>query len=281
MSSGKREDPKLLLLVACAAAGALVLRMVSELDLRGVWSLLLSMPEVPTAMATALGGVAVVRSVVTRRALRSRVTFAVVPADEFDPSIETVVRFAAQLARVRRTVRGWADFGASAIRVRLENDREGRLAYLLEVPARSQQLVRAALRTYEGVELRDPHAILNAGSTPTRHRVRAELVLAEPSVEPLARLALDPDPLAAFAAALRPLRPAAGERATCEPGGLVERCRHVDVPDHAEWQLHHDAGIHVWAAVAGRNRSDIRANDDTANAGCDRRDWNAGTAAFA
>jgi hypothetical protein len=76
--------------------------------------------------------------------------------------------------------------------------------------------VKGALRGFEGVELRDPSE-LRLPEPPDdrrRSRVRAELVLARPSLEPLARLGLDPDPLGAFAQAFTALRPDAGDRAS-------------------------------------------------------------------
>ena len=55
--------------------------------------------------AVALGSAAVgvvlgaLRIVATRRTLRSRIRLAVVPSDSFDPSLEAIARFAAQLTR--------------------------------------------------------------------------------------------------------------------------------------------------------------------------------------
>jgi hypothetical protein len=76
------------------------------------------------AMASAL---APQRFRATRRTLATRTAVAVVPADEFDPKAETVQRFAAELARSDHSLRGWFDRRARALRVRLTNDRKGRL----------------------------------------------------------------------------------------------------------------------------------------------------------
>lgn len=149
----------------------------------------------------------------TRRSLAARTTVAVVPADEFDPSWETVERFAAELARSDRGLRGWLDRRAQALRIELTNDREGRLVYLLEVPGRSRELLRTALRGYEGAELRDLDEVLpKIQQAESQVRLRTELQLSQASVEPLNRLALDPDPLQPFAAAMKSLRPQTGER---------------------------------------------------------------------
>ncbi len=165
----------------------------------------------------ALGAIAIASALApqrfraTRRTLATRTAVAVVPADEFDPKAEAVQRFAAELARSDRSLRGWFDRRARALRVRLTNDRKGRLVYLLEVPARSHELLRTALRDYEGVELREVAEVLPA-QPEQPVRLRTELVLARPSIEPLAQLALDPDPLQPFAAAMASLRAEHGEQ---------------------------------------------------------------------
>jgi hypothetical protein len=183
----------LLALVASVAVGS----AISELRLPDSRAVL-----APVAAGAGIGGALLaVRFAVTRRELRSRVGVVVVPADEFDPSLEAVLRFASQLGRVRRRVRGWLDKRASAVRVTLTNDREGRLVYLVEAPGHAQDSVRAALRGFAGLELREPDDLSDVGSA-GRAVVRAELVLARPSAEPLRLLELDPDPLQAFATAV-------------------------------------------------------------------------------
>jgi hypothetical protein len=160
---------------------------------------------VPTALG--LTGIAAAlatqRFISTRRTLLNRWTVAVVPADEFDATPETVQRFAGQLAQMDRGVRGWLDRPARALRIRLESDRDGRLVYLLEVPDRAGGLLRSALGTYDGIELRDPDTLLDRpAESKGRTTLRTELVLARPSVEPLAHLDFDPDPLQPFATAM-------------------------------------------------------------------------------
>jgi hypothetical protein len=80
-------------------------------------------------------------------------------------------------------------------------------------------LLRSAFLGYEGVELRDGESVLSDAAKPrpdagNQTTLRTELVLAKPSIEPLARLSLDPDPLQAFAVALRTLRPKDGDEAS-------------------------------------------------------------------
>ncbi len=210
--SDRNEAWPLLTLLACIVAYSLW-RLVSHLHPEAVLAYASSLVPIAlgaTAIATAL---ATLRHHATRRTLASRRAVAVVPADEFDPRPEAIASFAAQLGRSQRFIGGWLDRRASALRVRLTTDADSRLAYLLEVPERSAPLLRSALRAYRGVELRDPDEVLDLAEPPRGKAVRSELVLAEPSVEPLARLGPDPDPLSAFAAATSTLAPELGERA--------------------------------------------------------------------
>ncbi|HWC08199.1 MAG TPA: hypothetical protein VG458_04025 [Solirubrobacterales bacterium] len=135
-----------------------------------------------------------------------------VPADSFDPSPESVVRFASGLSRSRRALRGLLDAPASAVRLRLDADPAGKLRYCVEVPERARGALRAAMAAYQGVELR---AAPEAPAEPeTGEVVRAELVLARASSEPLRAAGLNPDPLSGFARAIDALDPAGGDGAT-------------------------------------------------------------------
>jgi hypothetical protein len=169
---------------------------------------------VPLALGTLAiaSALAPQRFLATRRALRSQIITAVVPADEFEAKPDVVLRFAAEMARADRGLRGWLDRRAGALRVALVSDNQGRLVYLLNYPARSHELVRTALRGYEGVEMRDAADVLPAWPKVERVKLRTELRLADPSIEPLARLDLDPDPLQPFAGTMASLRPKCGER---------------------------------------------------------------------
>jgi hypothetical protein len=165
--------------------------------------------EVPFAYAAVIVALVVLaaltcRVVVTRRVLSRRVRLVVLAPDSFAPTLDGVLRCAAQLSRVRRLVGGWFDPRASAVRVLLDGS-GGVMRYSLVVPERSLPAIRSALSNYDRVQIRpaDPEP-------PQRERgcvVRAELRLARPSSEPLAHLALDPDPLQSFARALAALHP--------------------------------------------------------------------------
>jgi len=212
-----RSDPWPLLAIFAAALLLAVYRLVSSVSADRLLAAAGSVA--PSLAPPALGAVAIAsalasqRLITTRRTLRSRRMVALVPADEFDPKPDAVTGFAAQLARSQRSIAGWLDRRASAVRVRLTVDGEARLVYLLEVPERAEGLLRTALRSYPGVELREARGALGEQcASAEAATVRAELVLGHPSVEPLARLGPDPDPLGAFAAAFAGLR--AGERAS-------------------------------------------------------------------
>lgn len=208
-SRDRKDDPRPIVALAAAILGLAAWHLVSHAHLHrhGV-------PVHPGSLVPyALGALAIATAAAThrvwatRRTLASRRAVAVVPADGFEPRPETVAAFAAALAAGSRRIGGWSDRRASTVRVRLTNDARGRLVYLVSLPARDLSRLRAALGPYRGVELRDPADVLAVEDGPARaaerpRAVRAELVLARPSSEPLARPPLDPDPLAPFAAAL-------------------------------------------------------------------------------
>ena len=144
------------------------------------------------------------RVVVTRRSLARRVRLVVLAPDSFSPTLDGVLRCAAQLSRVRRLVGGWLDPRASAVRVLLDGSADGAMRYSLVVPERALPAIRSALSNYDRVQVRqaDPERPIGGGLV-----LRAELRLARSSSEPLAHLALDPDPLQSFARALAGLDP--------------------------------------------------------------------------
>jgi len=154
----------------------------------------------------------VVRAVLVRRTLHSRVRVELLPSEAFDPQVEAVVRFASQLARTRRMVLGWFDRPASAVRLQLTTGADGLVHYTAEVPDRALPALEAALGAYDQIEGRpaQPDA-----PPPDGHEgavVRAELLLARSSALPLAEVGLEPDPMQSFAAALSRTRQH-GERA--------------------------------------------------------------------
>ena len=211
---GDGRDPRPMLAIFAALVVAALWRAVSSIRVDHLLASAASLAPFALGALAIASALAPQRFYAIRRALAARVTVAVVPADEFDPKPETVLRFAAEVARADRSLRGWLDRRAHAIRVQLTNDREGRLVYLLEVPGRSREALRTALRDYEGAELIDVAEVLPDGRPDTAVRLRTELVLAKASVEPLRRLDLDPDPLQPFAAAMASLRAEHGERAS-------------------------------------------------------------------
>ncbi len=214
MMGEDRSDPRPMLGLFALLMAAAIWRAVSSIRLDQLLASAASLAPIALGALAIASALATQRFLATRRTLATRTAAAIVPADEFDAKPEAVLRIAAELARADRSVRGWFDRRACALRVRLTNDGEGRLVYLLEVPARSRQLLRNALRGYEGVELRDAAEVAPEPDRPGEVTLRTELTLARPSVEPLARLDNEPDPLQPFAAAMASLRPRRGERST-------------------------------------------------------------------
>jgi hypothetical protein len=228
MSKPDRRDGVPLILLAAAAASVLAASNASRCG-----QSLLELAGQPAAISLAGAllsfacAVLVARLVVTRRALDHRVAMLAIPADSFDPSPESVVRFASGLSRSRRALRGVLDAPASAVRLRLDGDENGRLRYGIEVPERAGGALRAAMAAYHGVELRpvpeppaepekaEPEKAEVEKPEPKKPEVaRAELVLARASSEPLNAAGLDPDPLGGFARALDGINLVGGEEAT-------------------------------------------------------------------
>jgi hypothetical protein len=203
ISNSNRSDPRLMLAIFAAAVLFALWRLMSSIHVERITTVVLAIAPFALgaiAIATAL---ATHRSFATRRTLASRRAVAIVPADEFDAEPDVVLRFAAQLASSERRVAGWVDRRASAIRIRLGRDSERRLTYMVEAPERAGEALRTALHSFEGVEERPAAEVLSGVEVDGEPVVlRTELVLARPSIEPLARLAPKPDPLQPFAAAI-------------------------------------------------------------------------------
>ena len=97
----------------------------------------------------------VARSLCTWWTLGSRVAYVALPPDAFDPRPEAIEAFGQQLLGARRRVLGWLDRPACALRIQLTTTGDGRLVYVLELPARFRgTLLNACTSAYPGVELR-------------------------------------------------------------------------------------------------------------------------------
>ena len=211
-----KSDPRDAVPLALLAA-AVALMLVASSAGRWAHSLLkLAGHPAAVSLAGALLSVAcallVARLVVTRRALDHRVAMLAIPADSFDPSPESVVRFASGLSRSRRALRGLLDAPASAVRLKLDADPGGKLRYGVEVPGHARGALRAATAAYSGVDLRPAPQTIDEGDG--AEVARAELVLARASSEPLRAAGLDPDPLSGLARAIDALDPGNGDAAT-------------------------------------------------------------------
>lgn len=91
----------------------------------------------------------------TRRALSRRVTFAALPTETFDPSMEEIVRFGGLLARTRRVAIGSRK--TDAVWIRLTSLPGGRMLQLVEGPPRAESVLR--LGGFAEVDLRRPETI--------------------------------------------------------------------------------------------------------------------------
>jgi hypothetical protein len=197
-------------------AGLLLLlagRMVSRLAGPGGVSVsLVDALPVAAGGAGVAAAVVVLRAVLTRRALASRVTLDLLASDEFDPTSEDAEQLVAGLGRVRPRG-GWFTRPASAVRFEVVTDADGLVRFRISAPGRSRPALESALAAYPGVELHDPAPDPGPVTSRLRRVVRARLVLARSAREALAETGLQPDLLQGLAAAVDQLEPADGEQA--------------------------------------------------------------------
>lgn len=209
--SGRAEVDASAGLTAAAMAGLVLVlangRRISQLTHRllGVAVLLVLLALLALVVFLLL------RVLFTRRALRRRVGVVVLAPDSFEAGLDEVLRFAGQLSRVHRAVGGWFDKSASSVRVLLDKDSDGRMRYSLLVPRRALPALRSALSSYHGVEIRPAADTPQVTGQVGVWVARCELRLARPGHEPLAELALDPDPLQGYARVIEDLHAPLGE----------------------------------------------------------------------
>jgi hypothetical protein len=163
-------------------------------------------------IAAVVAGVVVLRWVLMRRALASRVMLDLLPSEEFDPTPEDVEQLVAALGRVRPRG-GWLTRAASAVRLEVGTGGDGLLRMRVSCAGRSRGALEAALAAYPQVELREPSEDPVAMAGRAVRAVRVRLVLGRPAREALAETGLQPDLLQGVAAAVAGLDPECGERA--------------------------------------------------------------------
>lgn len=94
-------------------------------------------------------------TVLIPRTLRTRVALAILPPPDFDPKPEAIEAFGQQLLGARRRVLTWLDRPASALRIQLTTTADGRLLYVVELPARFRgSLLNAYATAYPAVDVR-------------------------------------------------------------------------------------------------------------------------------
>jgi hypothetical protein len=191
----------------------LAARMASRLAApRGVSVSLVEALPVAAGSVGIVTSVVLLRAMLTRRALASRVTLDLLAAEDFDPTSEDVEQLVAGLGRVRPRG-GWLTRAASAVRFEVATDAEGLVRYRISAPGRCRPALESALAAYPGVELHDPAPDPRPVTSQPRRVVRARMVLARSTREALAETGLRPDLLQGLAAAVDQLEPEDGEQA--------------------------------------------------------------------
>lgn len=107
--------------------------------------------HLPLLVALVAVAVFSLRQALIKRSLRDRKSWAVLPADEFDPVEEDVRRFALAMGRVYGRIRTRFLRPSAAVRFRLETVPEGQMMFVVDGPAAG----RTALPMFGRCELQD------------------------------------------------------------------------------------------------------------------------------
>ena len=100
------------------------------------------------------------RVVATRRLLATRVCYAAIPTESFDPSADDVATFGRALRGLRKIVLNWLDWNAAAFRILYVQAGAGTLGVLWEVPRRSvSAMIAAANALGPEVEIRPADSV--------------------------------------------------------------------------------------------------------------------------
>ena len=108
---------------------------------------------------------ALLRSRTGRNGRRRRLEYALLPDPEFETTSEAVIRFAAQLGRVRRASGLFHHADANSIRLRLQSVGEGQFLTSIVVPREAAPGLRRAM--YPDVETRPISEVIDALSGPS------------------------------------------------------------------------------------------------------------------
>lgn len=126
---------------------------------RDAWAIYGTEVTATTAILAVL--LAVLRAEAVRRARRQRRTVMLKPTNTFDPSSEEVLRFCGQLTRTRpATATVVQPASTRTVRIRLVAAGEGRMAHLIEGPARAETVLRK--QGFAEVELAAPESVLSS-----------------------------------------------------------------------------------------------------------------------
>lgn len=105
--------------------------------------------------------ISVARRVQRNTASRPRLTLLARPPRDLDPSDEEVDRYAGQLARTRRLT---GRRSSAAIRLRLDAEPQGRVAYRIQGPRTVASIL--TVPGYSGLQLLTEHPPEDTGDTP-------------------------------------------------------------------------------------------------------------------
>ena len=126
----------------------------------GRWAAMALVMAVLVALVLAL-----LRSRAGRHGRRRRLEYALLPDPEFETTSEAVIRFAAQLGRVRRASGLLHHADANSIRLRLQSVGEGQFLTSIVVPQEAAPGLRRAM--YPDVETRPISEVVDALSGPS------------------------------------------------------------------------------------------------------------------
>lgn len=177
-----------------------VLRLISS------WT-----PPILMALAALATAILLIRGVVAHRARSKRLTVALVPSSDFDPTVEDIHRFASELARSQPVaMRRFLPSSVRTTRLRFSHAGSGQMVHELTVPHRSRSVVtKAPLHSVDFVLTDEEPVNETQPSEPSEpepddkrrvHTSRAELILSRNDAWPLRDVPLTPDPLTPLAA---------------------------------------------------------------------------------
>ncbi|WP_051812051.1 hypothetical protein [Kitasatospora sp. MBT63] len=116
------------------------------------------------AVVIGAGALTGFRALLVRRALRSRVSYDLLPTTSFDPKPEEILRFAQHLSHAQRAASRWRLTPRRGLAMRVLLTSEGGLTMRIEGPATSAAVLRH--QVYAGCEVRSVERSAPGDSAP-------------------------------------------------------------------------------------------------------------------